>query len=231
RQGLLPRELAQQSEETLLAEIRKVAARGVGLKRVQLLKATAARSVGLTVGTRFAKEECRFLVERYDDVTARIQRLTEALCELVLTVPGAREISEIKGIGLMTVVGFFAEVGDLSQYDHPRQILKLAGLNLRMNTSGMHKGRTTITRRGRKRLRALLFRVAMPLAAQNEAFKKVHDYYRHRPEHPLTGKQALIALCGKLIRVLFVVGRRQCAFSEERLIQDMPHLKHQPCIA
>jgi transposase len=231
RQGLLPRELARQPEEALLAEIRKVAARGVGLKRVQLLKATAARSVGLTVGTRFAKEECRFLIERYDDVTARIQRLTGELCELVLTVPGAREISEIKGIGLMTVVGFFAEVGDLSQYDHPRQILKLAGLNLRMNASGMHKGQTTITRRGRKRLRALLFRVAMPLAAQNEAFKKVHDYYRHRPEHPLTGKQALIALCGKLIRVLFVVGRRQCAFSEERMIQDMPHLKHQPCIA
>ncbi|KHF26777.1 Transposase IS116/IS110/IS902 family protein [Anoxybacillus sp. BCO1] len=34
---------------------------------------------------------------------------------------------EIKGIGEMTVVGFFAEVGDINQYHHPRQIIKLAG--------------------------------------------------------------------------------------------------------
>jgi transposase len=231
RQGFLPHELVQQPDDVLLAEIRKAAERGVGIKRVKLLKAAAARSVGMTVGSRFAKEECRFLIERYDDLAARIHQLAEALCERVLTIHGAKEISEIKGIGLMTVVGFFAEVGDLSQYDHPRQILKLAGLNLRLNASGMHKGQTTITRRGRKRLRALLFRVAMPLASQNEAFKKLHDYYRHRAEHPLTGKQSLIALCNKLIRVLFVIGRRQCAFSEERMMQDMPHLQHQQRIA
>lgn len=157
--------------------------------------------------------------------------MTEALYALVLTIPGAKEMSEIKGIGLMTVVGFLAEVGDLSQYDHPRQVLKLAGLNLRMNASGKHKGKTTLTKRGRKRLRALLFRVAMPLAATNEAFKSLHDYYRHRPVHPLTGKQSLIALCHKLIRVLFVIGRRQCAFSEKRMMQDIPHLQHAQGVA
>ena len=37
----------------------------------------------------------------------------------------------IKGIGLITVAGFIAEVGDINRFDHPKQIQKLAGLNLK----------------------------------------------------------------------------------------------------
>lgn len=225
RMGLLPQDLVKMPNERMLFEIKKVAKRAVGLKRIERLKKAARESIGMTVGTRFAKKELRFLTDQYDGLTERMDGLTEELCEMVLTIPGAKQMSNIKGIGLMTVVGFFAEVGDLSQYDHPRQLLKLAGLNLRKNESGKHKGQTAITKRGRKRLRALLFRVAMPLAAVNPAFKALHEYYRHRPENPLTGKQSLVALNGKLIRILFIIGHRQCEFSEERMVQDMPHLK------
>ncbi len=56
---------------------------------------------------------------------------------------------EVSGIGRDTVAGFFAEVGDLRDYQHPRQIVKLAGLSLKENTSGKHKGQTKITKRGR----------------------------------------------------------------------------------
>jgi hypothetical protein len=35
----------------------------------------------------------------------------------------------IPGVGLVTVAGFIAEVGNLEDYNHPRQIQKLAGLN------------------------------------------------------------------------------------------------------
>jgi hypothetical protein len=69
--------------------------------------------------------------------------------------------------------------------DHPKQIIKLAGLNLKENTSGKHNGQTKITKRGRKRLRALLFRVIMPLVAKNRAFKALHEYYTKRPDNPL----------------------------------------------
>jgi len=130
----------------------------------------------------------------------------------------------IKGIGKDTVAGFLAEVGDLNDYSHPRQIIKLAGLSLKENTSGKHKGQTKITKRGRKTLRALLFRVVMPLVAKNSAFKALHAYYTKRPNHPLKKMQSLIALCNKLIRVLFTIGKKQCEFSEERMLKDIPHM-------
>ncbi len=56
----------------------------------------------------------------------------------------------IDKIGKDTVAGFFSEVGDLSYYYHPKQIIKLAGLSLKENTSGKHKGQSKITKRGWK---------------------------------------------------------------------------------
>ncbi|CAM4031912.1 Transposase [Alkalicoccus chagannorensis] len=141
---------------------------------------------------------------------------------MIQPIPGVEQMLAIKGIGPITVAGFLAEVGDLTNYEDPRQIIKLAGLNLRRNESGTHKGQTQISKRGRRKLRALLFRVALPLSSRNEAFRKLHHYFRQRSENPLTGKQSLIALCCKLIRILFVIGKKQCAFDEQRMLRDMP---------
>jgi transposase len=57
----------------------------------------------------------------------------------------------IKGIGIITVSGFLAEVGEVGRFDDGRQIQRLAGLSLRECSSGKHKGETAISRRGRSR--------------------------------------------------------------------------------
>ncbi|GGI46605.1 hypothetical protein GCM10008018_17930 [Paenibacillus marchantiophytorum] len=36
----------------------------------------------------------------------------------------------IPGVGVVTIAGFLAEVGDINSYDHGQQIIRLAGLNL-----------------------------------------------------------------------------------------------------
>ncbi|EGD50053.1 hypothetical protein TheetDRAFT_3138 [Thermoanaerobacter ethanolicus JW 200] len=53
---------------------------------------------------------------------------------------------------------------------HPKQIQKLGGLNLVENSSGKHKGETTISKRGRKRLRRVLFNAVMALVAKTKSF-------------------------------------------------------------
>ncbi|MFE4571041.1 transposase [Paenibacillus chitinolyticus] len=131
-------------------------------------------------------------------------------------------------MGRDTIAGFLAEVGDIYQYRHPKQITKLAGLNLKTNSSGTHIGQTRITKRGRKRLRALLFRVMMPLVAKNSAFRTLHDYYTKRPVNPLKKMQSLIALCNKLIRILFGILQKGYEFSEEKMIRDIPRFAEIP---
>ncbi|WP_442950458.1 transposase [Paenibacillus sp. FSL H7-0357] len=97
----------------------------------------------------------------------------------------------------------------MSGYEHGQQIIRLAGLNLKENSSGKRKGKTGISKRGRARLRALLFRAVMPMVAKNAEFKALHQYFTTRRENPLKKKQSLVALCGKLIRVLHTLGTKQ----------------------
>ncbi len=224
KRGYLPKDIQQKTEDELLKEVKTSVTKNVGIERMRQLKKAAASSIGLTVGLRMAREELRYLVDQYELLDARLESLKEELEELVRLVPGADSMIAIKGVGPMTVVGFFAEIGDLSNYRDPRQIIKLAGLNLMMNQSGKHKGQTTITKRGRRRLRTILYQVARPLAFHNKGFKALHNYYKHRRNNPLKGKQSYVALSRKLIKILFAMGTRKCAFSEDRMLRDIPHI-------
>ena len=99
------------------------------------------------------------LLDKYDLMQENFVELDNRIDKLIEHIPGVQQMLAIKGVGRDTVAGFFAEVGNLQDYSHPRQIIKLAGLSLKENTSGKHKGQTKITKRGKKKLRALLFRV------------------------------------------------------------------------
>lgn len=67
-------------------------------------------------------------------------------------IPESEQMLVIKGIGIITVAGFLAEVGDVRRLESPSQIQKMARLSLRENSLGKHKGQTTISKRGRSKL-------------------------------------------------------------------------------
>jgi transposase len=225
---LLPHELVHVSDTTLLQHLREAAKRGLGLGRIISLKAAASCSVGIRDGSELAKMELKLLLSQYEWFHNKLEELGSKLDELIIQIPHVQLLLAIKGIGRDTIAGFLAEVGDIGQYRHPKQITKLAGLNLKTNSSGTHIGQTKITKRGRKRLRALLFRVMMPLVAKNPAFRALHEYYTKRQVNPLKKMQSLIALCNKLIRVFFGILTKGHEFSEEKMMQDIPRFAELP---
>ena len=48
----------------------------------------------------------------------------------------------------------------------------------------------------------------------------MHEYYTKRPINPLKKMQSLIALCNKLIRVLFGILKKGHEFSEGKMMQE-----------
>ena len=141
------------------------------------------------------------LLEDYESRNIRLQEVMTLIEELVNQIPMAEKLLEIKGVGSKTVSGFLAEIGDISRFNTPKE----AGLALVENSSGKHKGKTTISRRGRKRLRYLLFEVAMSLVAKNPEFRELHNYYTIRRLNPLKKMQSLMANAAKLIRVFYAM--------------------------
>ena len=185
---------------------RQMKLRCVGLKRAQRAFEAAQNSVGCTTGIEAARMELQILLEDYDAKLQQYERIMKVVESLCRQIPEVEELLKIKGIGLITVAGIFAEVGDLRRFSSPRQL---------------HKGQTEISRRGRAHLRAILFRAVMPLVARNEEFQKLHHYLTTRAENPLKKMQSIIAICCKLLRVFYAVATKGCAYSAEKMLADI----------
>jgi transposase len=215
-----PEKVLSTGVQQIVATWKKEVKRAVGINRAVRLVEAAKISIGIKEGLRMAKKELEDNLEQYELYLKQNEQLEIEIDELALQVSGVKEMLSIKGVGLITAAGFIAEVGDIKRFTHPSQIQKLAGLNLIENSSGKHKGRTSISKRGRARLRALLFRVIMPLVSKNNEFKMLHEYYTNRKENPLKKKQSLILLCCKLIRIFFTLITKKVEYNPQKLIKD-----------
>ena len=195
--------------------------RAVGKKRAQTLVEAARHSVGTKEGATAARIEIRMLLEDYESRNSRLQEVMLLIEELVKEIPMAEKLMEIKGVGIKTVSGFLAEVGDITRFSSPKELQKLAGLALVENSSGKHKGQTTISRRGRKRLRYLLFEVAMSLVGKNPEFGTLHHYYTTRKINPLKKMQSLMAVAAKLIRVFYAMLTKGVEYDPAKMLGDI----------
>jgi transposase len=216
-----PRQVQEKGIDGKKARWHEVKIRAVGVKRAVKLLEAAKTSVGIRDGMTAAANDLMVLLEDYESKMRQYEKTMKLVEELMQQIPGVSEMLKIKGVGLVMAAGFIAEVGDISRFSHPRQIQKLAGLNLKENSSGKHKGKTTISKRGRKRLRAILFQGIMPLVASNEEFKELHQYYTTREESPLQKKQSLIVLGCKLIRIFYALLTKQVSYDSQKMMNDI----------
>jgi len=200
---------------------REAKLRGIGIKRAQTLVNAAEHSVGSKEGAITARMEIRMLIEDYDSRNTRLQEIMALIEELVKKIPMTEKLLGIKGVGIKTISGFLAEVGDISRFKSPKELQKLAGLALVENSSGKHKGETTISRRGRKRLRYLLFEAAMSLVSRNREFAELHNYYTTRKENPLKRMQSLMVVAAKLIRVFYAILTKGVDYDPKKMIDDI----------
>ena len=127
----------------------------------------------------------------------------------------------VKGVGLLTVSGFLAEVGDIRRFDDPKQLQKLAGYAIAANESGKHKGESRISYRGRKRLRYVLYEAALSLIGKNAEFKTIHEYYRTRKENPLKKMQSVVAIACKVIRIFYVILTKGVDYDPGKIMGDI----------
>ena len=218
----LPQDIVQLGPEGVNQLWRDKKLRAVGMKRALTLVEAAHNSIGLP-GGNCARMEIQLLLEDFRTKQSQLEMITEVLEEETLSVPYADKLLAIKGVGLITVAGFLAEVGDVRRFDSPKQIQKLAGLEVKENSSGKHRGRSSISKRGRKRLRKILFQVMLPMIQNNAEFGEIYQYFTTRQKNPLKGKQAIIAAGCKLIRVFYAILKHGVDYDSGKLRADMIH--------
>lgn len=217
----LPKDVDSMTAEEIVKCWRKTIRTGVGLIKANLLKEAAGRSIGLSQGSVMAIRELHRLIGQYLLLLSHNEQLEEDIERLLKQLPEAAAMLTVPGVGVVTVAGFISETGDLNNYNHPRQIQKLAGLNLKESSSGQHKGETRITKRGRRRLRRLLYLAARTMVKTNSEFAIIHYWLKTRPQNPLKGKQSLIALSCKLIRIFFTLGTKGIPYDPDQVLDPV----------
>lgn len=87
-----------------------------------------------------ARLELKNLLNDMDVYASRLEELLRNIEDKLKEIPYMDKLMEIKGIGLVTVSGFIAKVGDIGRFDNPKQLQKLAGYAIVANDSGKHNG-------------------------------------------------------------------------------------------
>lgn len=227
KRASLPADIKKLGVEGVNKIWREAKLRGAGLKRAKTLVAAAEHSIGSQEAPDTARLELKNLLNDYELYHARLKEILEKTQEKLSEIPYIDKLLEIKGIGLTTVSGFIAEVGDISRFDNPKQLQKLAGYAIVKSSSGKHEGESHISYRGRKRLGYVLYEAAISVIGKNAEFKEIHNYYQTRSVNPLKKMQSVVAVACKLLRVFYAILTKGVDYDGAKLMSDIrrPQLK------
>ncbi len=200
---------------------REAKLRGAGIKRAKTLVAAAEHSIGSRSAQEAARIEIKNLLKDYETQAARKAELMALIKGKIIEVPYVDKLLEIKGIGLKTVIGFVAEVGDITRFKDAKEIQKLAGYSIVANESGKHKGESHISYRGRKKLRYVLYEAAISVVEHSPEFMRIHQYYTTRPKNPLKKIQSIVTVACKLIRIFFLILKTGTTYNPGKMIGDI----------
>lgn len=217
----LPSEIVNLGADGIVHIWRDAKLRAAGIDRALDLWVAAKRSIGITVGSETAKLEISILIQDYKTKLEQLTEIMQKIEEYCNKIPAIAKLLEIPGVGIATASTIVAEVGDIRRFDSPKQLQKLAGLEITANSSGKHNGQSGISRRGRKRLRYVLFEVAMALVCKNREFKELHRYYTTRTKNPLKKMQSIMAVACKFMRVAFAVLKKGVSYNPEKMVADI----------
>ncbi len=213
--------IAKLDPEEIYLEIKKDIKKGIGRTKVKEIIDAAKTSIGITEGLKSASIEFDYLISKYEKFTDDLINLDIYIQELIQGYDETSRIKDINDIGLNTAAGLISELGAISQYKSPKQLSKMAGLSLVEDSSGKKRGKRVISKRGRSNLRKLLYQCIVSMLRHNKEFQELYVYYTKRNINPLTGKEAIIALMNKLLRIIHALITKKVKYDPEKMLNDI----------
>lgn len=190
-------------------------------KRLQVSKlrrahALVANSVGLKDGVQALQLALHMHIEALETLQRQLDEASIAFVDTFLALPEAPYLLSVHGLGVITAATILSEIGDPKHYSNGRQLIKLAGTQPVLNTSGRKtRSRTPMSHKGRPRLRTALFFAVMRLVQVDDAFAREYLQLQTREENPLIKMQALGVLMNKLLRILWALMRNRTFYNPD----------------
>lgn len=214
-----PEEIVALGEDSLTDLLRRVSRGKLKEDRARALFEAAQGSVGVWEGRSSMLREVAFLLNSIASYDRFIDDVELEMLQQLEQIPYSRVILSLKGIGSVTAAGLIGEVGDFTKFRTIREVLKLAGLDLYEVSSGKHKGKLRISKRGRSLMRKLLYLAALSTVRQGGA---LHEWYQRALERGMKKTAALVAVSRKLLGIIFALVRDHSVYmknySKQKLV-------------
>lgn len=180
---------------------------GPGLKATKREAILAAAQN--TPGMPCTPEERHYIQELASDLlrtrhagAAVEKRMTQVMAE-------HEELTNVVQLcGKVTGTVLIAILGDLRDYPNAQSLVKAAGLNLKEHSSGRHKGRLSITKRGSGKIRFYLYWLVLRLIQHDAPIKAWYERKVTRDGGRGKGR-AIVAIMRKLLKALWHVAQGQ----------------------
>jgi transposase len=205
------------SEKAFIARVRaNFPGRRLQVAKLRRAHGLAARSVGLKDGVEALQLALRLHIGMLEALRRQVEKVCAALIDVFLALPESDYLLSVHGLGLITAATILSEIGDPKHYSNGNQLIKLAGTQPVLNTSGRKtRSRTPMSHKGRPRLRTALFFAVMRLVQVDEDFARQYLQLQTREKNPLTKMQALGALMNKLLRILWALMRNRTFYNPD----------------
>lgn len=198
----------------LTTAVRKASRGSLNERHARKLLHAAESTIGVREGVDAVAMAIRQTAKGIRRILKEIETIESQLKLILGKIEYAEHLLSIRGIGLTTLATVLGETGDLRRYRKAEEVIKLAGLNLYEISSGQHRGRRRISKRGRPLLRKILFLAAVRLVKTDGLLRA--DYMRLTEQNHMQKTKALVALSRKILRVLFALARDGVGYQEGR---------------
>lgn len=183
--------------------------RGVAKKIINLFKST----IGLKEGLVEANFELQYRMDRLVKSQEQLDNITKRLETYLEKTEEWKYLKSVPGIGIVFGSGLLAELGDISKYNRSSALTKMAGLNLTCNESGTIKGKYSISRRGRSKLRHIAYMIALNLVKHD---KNVNKYYKNKISKGKPPVSILVKISDKALRMVHNLVNNKCYYDSNK---------------
>jgi len=201
-------------ETSLATLLRKVSRGKLKPDRARALFEAADATVGVRDGRNSMLLEIRLILETIASYNRFIDGLEAEMVRHLEQIPYSRVILSLKGIGSVTAAGLIGEVGDFTKFGTISEMMKLAGLDLYEVSSGKHRGKLRISKRGRPLIRKLLYLAALSAVRKGGV---MHEWYQRALGRGMMKTKALVAVSRKLLGLIFALVRDHSVYVENYL--------------
>lgn len=163
--------------------------------------------------------EMKSLLKTKKDLLKRIVKQMHALVKSREDIREKIErILKVKGIGFLTIVTVIAETGGFENFDNIPGLVSYAGFDVIENQSGMHVGKTKISKKGNSRIRRVLHLPSLVVVKYEPSFNIFYNRIFEKSYIPMKG---YVAVQKKMLVLIYSMWKNDTEFNPDLYVQKL----------